>query len=51
MEKKIALVTGGNRGIGWQTALELSKAGVQVVIGARTEAQGKATSSMAAGSD
>ncbi len=42
MEKKIALVTGGNRGIGWQTALELSKSGVQVVIGARTEAQGKA---------
>ena len=42
MEQKIALVTGGNRGIGWQTALELSRAGVTVVIGARTEAQGKA---------
>ena len=42
MNEKIALVTGGNRGIGWQTALELSRAGVTVAIGARTEAQGKA---------
>ncbi len=41
MSGKIALVTGGNRGIGWQTALELSRAGVKVVIGARTEAQGR----------
>ena len=41
MEQKIALVTGGNRGIGWQTALELSRAGVKVVIGARTDEQGK----------
>jgi NAD(P)-dependent dehydrogenase (short-subunit alcohol dehydrogenase family) len=40
MEQKIALVTGGNRGIGWQTALELSRAGVKVVIGARNEEQG-----------
>jgi NAD(P)-dependent dehydrogenase (short-subunit alcohol dehydrogenase family) len=53
MEQKIALVTGGNRGIGWQTALELSRAGVKVVIGARNEEQGKtATAKLrAAGAD
>lgn len=34
-EKKVAFITGGNRGIGLQTALELGKLGVEIVIGAR----------------
>jgi NAD(P)-dependent dehydrogenase (short-subunit alcohol dehydrogenase family) len=40
MEKKIAFVTGGNRGIGWQTALEL-KDEAKVVIGSRDRKQGE----------
>jgi NAD(P)-dependent dehydrogenase (short-subunit alcohol dehydrogenase family) len=40
MEKKIAFITGGNRGIGLQTALELKDA-AKVVIGSRDAAQGK----------
>lgn len=34
-DKKVAFITGGNRGIGLQTALDLGKQGVVVVIGAR----------------
>ena len=41
MSKIIAFVTGGNRGIGFQTALELKDAGVKVVIGSRDLAQGE----------
>jgi NAD(P)-dependent dehydrogenase (short-subunit alcohol dehydrogenase family) len=42
MSKKIAFITGGNRGIGFQTALELGKLdGIKVVIGARDSASGK----------
>ena len=33
MPQKIAFITGGNRGIGFQTALELKDAGVKSVIG------------------
>ncbi|MDB5972737.1 MAG: NAD(P)-dependent dehydrogenase, short-chain alcohol dehydrogenase family [Hydrocarboniphaga sp.] len=33
--KKIALVTGGNRGIGYETSLQLAEQGVHVIIGAR----------------
>ncbi len=41
MVKKIAFITGGNRGIGFQTALELgTEHGVKVVIGARDAANG-----------
>jgi NAD(P)-dependent dehydrogenase (short-subunit alcohol dehydrogenase family) len=40
MDKKIAFVTGGNRGLGLQTALELKDA-AKVVIGSRDAAQGK----------
>jgi NAD(P)-dependent dehydrogenase (short-subunit alcohol dehydrogenase family) len=39
--QKIAFVTGGNRGLGFQTALELSKAGIKVVIGSRDRAEGE----------
>jgi NAD(P)-dependent dehydrogenase (short-subunit alcohol dehydrogenase family) len=40
MDKKTAFVTGGNRGLGFQTALELKDA-AKVVIGSRDLAQGK----------
>jgi NAD(P)-dependent dehydrogenase (short-subunit alcohol dehydrogenase family) len=42
MSQKIAFITGGNRGLGFQTALELKDAGVKVVIGSRDLAQGEA---------
>ena len=38
---KVAFITGGNRGIGFQTALGLSAAGVQIVIGSRDLKQGE----------
>ncbi len=41
MSQKIAFITGGNRGLGFQTALELKNAGVKSVIGSRDRAQGK----------
>jgi NAD(P)-dependent dehydrogenase (short-subunit alcohol dehydrogenase family) len=41
MSQKIAFITGGNRGIGYQTALELKDADVKVVIGSRDLGQGK----------
>jgi NAD(P)-dependent dehydrogenase (short-subunit alcohol dehydrogenase family) len=41
MSQKIAFITGGNRGLGFQTALDLKDAGVKVVIGSRNIAQGK----------
>jgi NAD(P)-dependent dehydrogenase (short-subunit alcohol dehydrogenase family) len=41
MAQKIAFITGGNRGIGFQTALDLKESGAKVVIGARDLAQGK----------
>jgi NAD(P)-dependent dehydrogenase (short-subunit alcohol dehydrogenase family) len=40
MPEKIAFITGGNRGLGFQTALEL-KDSAKVVIGSRDLAQGK----------
>ena len=41
-EKKVAFITGGNRGIGFETARQLAQTGVEVVIGARNPEQGKA---------
>jgi NAD(P)-dependent dehydrogenase (short-subunit alcohol dehydrogenase family) len=41
-EKKVAFITGGNRGIGLETARQLAQTGVQVVIGSRNLEQGKA---------
>ncbi|APG86573.1 short-chain dehydrogenase/reductase SDR (plasmid) [Sinorhizobium americanum CCGM7] len=35
------IVTRGNSGIGWYTALELARAGAQVTIGARSKAKGE----------
>jgi len=41
MSQRIAFITGGNRGLGFQTALDLKDAGVKVVIGSRDLAQGE----------
>ena len=41
MSQKIAFITGGNRGLGFQTALDLKDAGVKVVIGSRDLKQGE----------
>jgi NAD(P)-dependent dehydrogenase (short-subunit alcohol dehydrogenase family) len=41
MSQKIAFITGGNRGLGFQTALELKEIGAKVVIGSRDLKQGK----------
>ena len=38
LEGKLALVTGGSRGIGRAIALELGRAGAEVVVGYRTGA-------------
>jgi NAD(P)-dependent dehydrogenase (short-subunit alcohol dehydrogenase family) len=38
---KIALVTGANRGLGFETARRLAKRGVKVLVGARDEERGK----------
>jgi len=37
---KTALITGGNRGLGFETARQLSSRGFHVVIGARSERGG-----------
>lgn len=40
-QQKIAFITGGNRGLGFQTALELGRTGIKAVIGSRDLAQGE----------
>lgn len=39
--KKIALVTGANRGIGFETVRQLAKENIKVLLGARNEERGK----------
>jgi NAD(P)-dependent dehydrogenase (short-subunit alcohol dehydrogenase family) len=41
-KKKVALVTGGNKGIGLETARQLGKLGILVLIGSRDQAKGEA---------
>jgi NAD(P)-dependent dehydrogenase (short-subunit alcohol dehydrogenase family) len=40
--KRIALITGANKGIGFETARQLGKQGVNILLGARDEKKGKA---------
>jgi NAD(P)-dependent dehydrogenase (short-subunit alcohol dehydrogenase family) len=39
--KKIALITGANRGIGLETARQLAQQGIKVLVGARSEEKGR----------
>ena len=41
-QKKVALVTGANKGIGLETARQLGKLGILVLIGSRDLAKGEA---------
>ena len=42
MSKKIALITGGNRGIGLETASQLGQKGIHVILGSRRREDGDA---------
>ena len=41
-DKKVALITGANRGIGLETARQLAQQGIKVLVGARSEEKGAA---------
>jgi len=41
MAQKVAFITGGNRGLGYQTALDLGLAGVEIVLGSRDADKGQ----------
>ena len=51
--KKVALITGGNRGIGFETAKQLGEKGVTIVVGSRklSDAEGAAAKLKAQGID
>lgn len=41
MVKKVAFITGGNRGLGYETAMQLAEAGYAVFIGSRNKENGE----------
>ena len=41
LQGRLTVVTGANSGIGWHTALELARAGSEVILASRTEAKGR----------
>lgn len=41
LQQRIALITGGNRGIGFETAKKLAEQGIKVVIGVRDQHKGE----------
>src|SRR6202048_4075380 len=41
LQSTLAVVTGANSGIGWHTALELARAGGEVILAARSESKGR----------
>ena len=40
-EQKVALITGANKGIGFETARQLGQRGIKVLLGARSEERGR----------
>ena len=40
-DKKIALITGANKGLGFETARQLAKQSIKVLLGARDETRGR----------
>jgi len=40
---KVAFITGGNRGIGFETAKALGAEGISLIIGCRDQAKGQST--------
>ena len=47
--EKVALVTGGNKGIGYEIARQLAETGATVLLGARDEVRGKEAAALLAG--
>src|SRR6202046_2288734 len=45
-EKKVALITGGNKGIGLETGRQLGKLGYAVLLGARDVPKGEAAAKL-----